>query len=100
MLYYVNITVDKHLTSIISNNQLNCNHTVINGELGYTLGREFNKHPLPVRYIKYTHGCICDTLSFTVGWSNTLKGVNTYGVHGYTPKGGTVIKHKSVDFIL
>ena len=69
-------------------------YTVKNGELGYTLGREFNKHPLLVRCFIYTHGCIYNTLSFIVGWSNTLKGVNAYGVRRYTLKGGTVIKHK------
>ena len=46
----------------------------------------------------YTHGCIYNTLSLIVGSSNTLKGVNTYGVHRYTLKGGTVIKHKSISY--
>ena len=70
--------------------------TVKNGELGYTLGREFNKHPLLVRYFMYTHWCIYHNLSFIVGWSNILKGVYTFGVHRYTFKGGTIIKHKSI----
>ena len=34
----------------------------------------------------YTHGCIYNNLSFIVGWSNTLKGVNTYRVPRYTLK--------------
>ena len=44
----------------------------------------------------HTHGCIYNTLSFIVGWSNILKGVHTYGVLRYTLKGHTVIKHKSI----
>ena len=44
----------------------------------------------------YTHKCIYNTLTFIMGWSNTLKGVNTYGVHKYTLKGSTVIKYKSI----
>ena len=39
---------------------------------------------------------IYNTLSFIVGWLNTLKDVNTYGVHGFTLKRSTVIKHKSI----
>ena len=60
-------------------------YTVKNGELRYTLG---NKHPHPIRCFIYTHGCIYNTLSFIMGWSNTLKGVNTYRMHRH--KGRTV----------
>ena len=42
------------------------------------------------------HMCTYNTLLYIIGWSNTPKGVNAYGVYRYTLKGGTVIKHKSI----
>lgn len=61
-------------------------HTVKSGELGYSLGSEFNKHSLSIRYFIYTLGCIYNTLSLIVGLSNTLKDVNTCRVYRYTFK--------------